>query len=181
MPGIHRLKVSETFNLYIAILSEPNNKEFFEIIKNFTRVIEKKDIVYKLDELDKVVAAISSKLVSEQIILLKGELGAGKTTLIKAICHQLSVTESVSSPTYSLANIYEGKIKINHLDLYRLKSEEEALEMGIEEYLYDKKALTLIEWPEVIEAILPENILEIRIEALENGDRKAEIIPGYGS
>lgn len=134
------------------------------------------EIIYNLSELHELVEYLSSEFKAEGTLLFKGELGSGKTTLIKAICEHLGVTESVSSPTYSLANIYEGDILINHLDLYRIKTIEEAVEMGIEEYLYDKKAVTLIEWPEIVEPLLPDSFVEIRIEALENGYRKAEII-----
>lgn len=109
------------------------------------------------------------------LILLKGELGAGKTTLVKELCIALGVKDTVSSPTYSLANIYDGDIMVNHLDLYRIKDVREAIDMGIEEYLYDKKSVTLIEWPEVIQSILPESAIELKISAQDDGLRIAEI------
>ena len=105
-----------------------------------------------------------------------GNLGAGKTTIIKAICAQLGLHDTVSSPTYSLVNEYaysrgQNKQIIYHMDLYRLNSFEEALDIGIEDYL-DSDAYCFLEWPEIIEAILPEDILKIYIETDEKGHRK---------
>jgi len=134
------------------------------------------ELKYNLDELDSVVRLIAKELKVPKVVLLKGELGAGKTTLVKAICLHLGVSESVSSPTYSLANVYKGDILIYHLDLYRIKTIDEAMDMGIEDYLYDKKAVTLIEWPEIIDSIIPEDRVEIQITVLDNGLRKAEIL-----
>ena len=104
-----------------------------------------------------------------------GELGAGKTTLIKHICQQLGVEDQVMSPTFGLVNTYQGSDRtIHHFDWYRIKQEGEALEIGWEEYV-DSGDLLLVEWPEKIESLLPEELMMIRIEAQLSGDRKVEI------
>jgi len=105
-----------------------------------------------------------------------GNLGAGKTTLIQNICSYFGVEDAVNSPTFSLINKYQGfkneaQISISHLDLYRLKSIEEALDIGIEELLASDDYL-FIEWPELIEQLLPEPLCVVRIERQENENRK---------
>jgi tRNA threonylcarbamoyladenosine biosynthesis protein TsaE len=103
--------------------------------------------------------------------LLYGGMGAGKTTLTSALCAQLGVVDKVSSPTFSLVNEYampENSGLLRHLDLYRLKTLEEALELGIEDMLYDAY-YTIIEWPELIEPILPDNCFTLHLSLLPDG------------
>ena len=104
----------------------------------------------------------------EDVILLEGEMGAGKTTLIKAICTSLGVEDEVSSPTYSLVNEYYSPRAgtIYHFDLYRIEDETEALDMGIEEYLYSGN-LCLIEWPEKISNLLPNECAVVKVQVAE--------------
>jgi len=110
-------------------------------------------------------------------LALYGQIGAGKTTLIKEICRQVGVKEQVCSPTYGIINQYSyteptGKSRlIHHIDLYRLNTLEEALDIGIEDSLYDDD-FCFIEWPDLIESILPEEFIQIKIEILENSGRK---------
>ena len=107
-----------------------------------------------------------------------GEIGAGKTTFIQAFCRHFGVKETVTSPTFSLVNEYvyedseqDKEAVIFHLDLYRLEDMEEALNIGIEEIL-DAKAYKLIEWPELIDPLLPEDTVRIKMEIVENSRRK---------
>jgi len=108
---------------------------------------------------------------------LSGDLGAGKTALAKAFCHHLGVKQIVASPTYPIVNDYtfqDGageEQTIHHLDLYRLRNLEEAYGIGIEDYL-DDDCYALIEWPELIESLLPEDIVHIKIFILPNSSRK---------
>jgi len=98
-----------------------------------------------------------------------GNLGAGKTTLIKLICEHLKVIDSISSPTYPIINEYktaDNKI-IYHIDLYRLKSIEEAMNIGIEDYLFSDH-LCFIEWPDNFESILPDNHIKIKITKFDD-------------
>ncbi len=110
-----------------------------------------------------------------KILLFYGEMGAGKTTLIKAFCVALGVEDPVSSPTFSIVNEYhypEGKVY--HFDCYRLKNQTEALDIGLEEYLYSGN-YCLMEWPEKIPDLLPENYLEIFLEVQADSLRKLTI------
>lgn len=109
---------------------------------------------YTLNELEKTVREIRTICEGSKIFFLYGEVGSGKTTFVTEFCRQLGYTGEVSSPTFSLANVYQNdKIKIFHLDLYRIKNAEEALDMGIEDYLYNGD-ICLVEWPQAIESLV---------------------------
>lgn len=115
-----------------------------------------------IEELDEVARAFLSKYSKPSIFLLNAEMGAGKTTFVKAVCKSVGI-DNVSSPTFSLVNHYENESSsIYHFDLYRLKNIEEALDFGFEEYL-DKDAYIFIEWPELILPLLPAHFIEINI------------------
>lgn len=108
-----------------------------------------------------------------------GTLGAGKTTFIKAICKALQSTDEVTSPTYTLVNEYEtaNGHPIFHIDLYRLDSIDEAMDIGIEDYLYTPNATCLIEWPQIIEPLLPDDTVTVSL--LKNDDDSREIKIAY--
>ncbi|MDB4900984.1 MAG: tRNA ((37)-N6)-threonylcarbamoyltransferase complex ATPase subunit type 1 TsaE [Mucilaginibacter sp.] len=108
-----------------------------------------------------------------RIFFFYGEIGAGKTTLIKSLCEYLGTTEPVTSPTFSIVNEYIGAAgqKIYHFDFYRLKNQTEALDMGYEEYFYSD-AFCFIEWPEKIPDLLPEHYISVKINMLENNLRQ---------
>jgi tRNA threonylcarbamoyladenosine biosynthesis protein TsaE len=115
-----------------------------------------KIILSNLSQLPVVAKQLLRSFEDEKIIAFYGAMGSGKTTLIKAICEELGVTDTISSPTYSIVNEYrtvEGK-KIYHFDFYRIKSVDEAYDMGYEEYFYSK-AYCFIEWPEKIAELMP--------------------------
>lgn len=108
----------------------------------------------------------------EKILLFQGEMGAGKTSLIKSICLQLGMLENVSSPTYSLVNEYVySHGKIFHFDFFRIKNESEAFDLGFEEYLTSGD-YCFIEWPEMIPNLWPDSFIEIKIIETEMGARK---------
>lgn len=122
-------------------------------------------------ELETVAEEIIGHLEDFPIACFYGEMGAGKTTLIKKICATLEVTDSMSSPTFSIINEYRDSQEnpIYHFDFYRIKNREEALNIGAEEYFYSGE-VCLIEWPEMINGIIPERHLEISIKLVgENG------------
>ena len=105
-------------------------------------------------------------------IAFDGEMGAGKTTFIKAVCNELGVIDIVNSPTFSIVNDYataDGR-HIYHFDFYRLKSPQEALDFGIEEY-FASNSLCLMEWPEQIEPLLPDDTLQVTIAVGSDGSR----------
>ncbi|MDN5353676.1 MAG: tRNA threonylcarbamoyladenosine biosynthesis protein TsaE [Candidatus Cloacimonadota bacterium] len=115
---------------------------------------------------------IAKQLVKGSVLALYGQLGTGKTFFTQKLCKFLGVSEVVSSPSYVLMNEYRGKIPIFHLDLYRLTSWEEVLELGLEELF--ESGITIIEWPEVAEELLPPNTLKIKFN-LQNNIRTAVI------
>lgn len=129
------------------------------------------EITFSLEEIDDVAKKILSGEI-KNIILFHAAMGVGKTTLIKAIAKQLGVKNMTSSPTFSLVNEYEtenGNI-LYHFDLYRLNTEEEAYDMGIDEYFYSGN-LCLIEWPEKTPNLIPLDHTTITLKQLADGRR----------
>lgn len=106
------------------------------------------------------------------VIAFFGDMGAGKTTFIKAICKALGVVDVVNSPTFAIINEYEVKDAKNvfHFDLYRIEKPEEVLDIGFEDYMYSGN-WCFIEWPAIAAAYFPENIVRVKIEEVENGAR----------
>lgn len=129
-------------------------------------------ITFSIEQLDLVAKQILEQNPSK-VLLFNGEMGAGKTTLIKKLCENLGVNEPTSSPTFSLVNEYytTNNQYIYHFDCYRLKTEIEALDMGIDEYLYSGY-WCFIEWAEKITNLIPEQHSVITIEVLADGNRK---------
>jgi tRNA threonylcarbamoyladenosine biosynthesis protein TsaE len=129
------------------------------------------EITFSLDEINLVAQKILDQNPSK-ILLFDGEMGVGKTTLIKMLTKTLGVQEATSSPTFSLVNEYHTNRNeiVYHFDFYRLKSEDEAYDMGIDEYLYSGH-WCLIEWAEKIPTLLPVEHTLISIKTLANGKR----------
>ena len=129
-------------------------------------------IVETVDDLRAVAVSLLENLGTRKIIALDGAMGAGKTTFVQMILRAMGVEEVQGSPTYSLVNEYESPMygKIFHFDLYRLNSEEEAYDIGIEEMIYADK-FCFIEWPTHIEHLLPEDTVWIKIRLNDSLDR----------
>lgn len=126
---------------------------------------------YSLSEIDEIAKKIVNVSL-HTVFLFYGKMGIGKTTLIKAFAKQLGVVDHVNSPTFSLVNEYRDAQDnpVFHFDFYRIEDEEEALDIGVEEYFYTN-AYCLIEWPEKIKNLLPLDTVSVRISELENGKR----------
>jgi tRNA threonylcarbamoyladenosine biosynthesis protein TsaE len=106
-----------------------------------------------------------------RVFAFYGKMGAGKTTFVKAICEELGVKDVITSPTFAIVNEYTtGEVIIYHFDFYRVKKLEEAYDMGYEEYFYSG-ALCFIEWPELIEDILPDDAVRVSISEQDDGSR----------
>ena len=123
-----------------------------------------------------IIASEIILLAKSKTLLFYGQMGVGKTTLIKEICKVLKVQDSISSPTFSLVNEYQtsNQNKVFHFDFYRITNEEEALDMGIEEYFYNND-WCLIEWPKNIENLLPLDAVEIHLTILDNLKRNIQL------
>lgn len=130
----------------------------------------------------KVGEGIAQKIKNGGVVCLYGDLGAGKTTLVQGIARGLGIKRQIVSPTFIIIRQYKIKIqktKVNylwHIDLYRLQNIDEAKEIGIEEIVADPENITLIEWPEKIESILPKKRMEIKLQTVSEKERKLEII-----
>jgi tRNA threonylcarbamoyladenosine biosynthesis protein TsaE len=131
--------------------------------------------INSLDELDTVAEAVINSLDGRTVVAFDAPMGAGKTTLISRIAALLGAEDSVTSPTFAIVNQYEGKEHtIYHFDMYRIERVEEALDFGSEEYL-SSGDLCLVEWPEKIEPLLPDDTMVVRIEILSDTARRFEI------
>ena len=115
---------------------------------------------------------VNEALPGHSVIAFYGKMGAGKTTFIKALCEELGVEDVITSPTFAIVNEYEASEgSIYHFDFYRIKRLEEVYDMGYEDYFYEPGALCLIEWPELIEELLPDTALRVSIIEEPDGSR----------
>jgi tRNA threonylcarbamoyladenosine biosynthesis protein TsaE len=125
-----------------------------------------------LDQLPQVAEYLEQTSRHQPIILVDGEMGAGKTTLISLVCEKLGSIDTPSSPTYSIVNTYQTKNngEVYHFDFYRLKDEAEAIQSGLDELIYSGK-ICFIEWGEKIAKLLPENYVRVTIEKISDDKR----------
>ena len=123
-----------------------------------------KIVVNCISELDDLSKIILNNRKNRDIICFYGEMGVGKTTLIKVICKELGIKDNVSSPTFSIVNEYISSLgdSVYHFDFYRIKDEVEALDMGYEEYFF-KNSLCFVEWPEKVSSLIPDEAMKIKI------------------
>lgn len=133
--------------------------------------MEKVIEINSLDELDRVAEAVVESLDGRTVVAFDAPMGAGKTTLISCIARYLGSEDDVTSPTFAIVNQYEGSRTIYHFDMYRIERVEEALDFGSEEYLSSGE-LCLVEWPEKIEPLLPDDTMVVRIEILSDDARR---------
>ena len=130
---------------------------------------------FTLDEIEDVAKSLINKINGVNIILLKGELGTGKTTLIKSILKNLGIEENITSPTFSIVNQYStSNLLINHFDLYRVKSLKELDVMGFDEYL-DNEGITFIEWPKIAMSKISYRYIEIYIKFIDEKSREIRL------
>ena len=140
----------------------------------------KEESLILLNERGEEVSALEILKACEphRVFAFDGQMGAGKTTFIKKLCEEMGTVDVVNSPTFAIVNVYDVEQpyrgEVYHFDCYRLKDIREAIDFGAEEYLYSGN-YCFIEWPEMIEAILPDDTVWIKIELQENGERKLKI------
>jgi tRNA threonylcarbamoyladenosine biosynthesis protein TsaE len=134
---------------------------------------------FSLETIKEIATRFWKTAAESKVVALHGEMGAGKTTFIHALCDVKGIKDAVGSPTFSIINEYaytENGItkKMFHLDLYRLKGEEEAIQVGVEDCLYSDN-ICLVEWPEKAPGIFPEDTLHVYIEVIDSSKRKLGI------
>ena len=129
--------------------------------------------IKSLDNIHEAAKEFIKEMGDGKVFAFYGKMGAGKTTFIKALCEVLGVEDVITSPTFAIINEYtDGEENpIYHFDFYRIKKLEEVYDMGYEDYFYSGN-LCLLEWPELIEEILPENVIKVTIEEQADGTRK---------
>ena len=158
-------------------------------------------IIENIDQIRTAAREFIEKALPEHsVIAFYGKMGVGKTTFIKALCEELGVEDTVTSPTFALVNEYSineelrmkneefltktdsslftlhsSLSKVFHFDFYRIKRLEEVYDMGYEDYFYQKNALCLIEWPELVEELLPDDALRVEISEQPDGTRKLKV------
>jgi len=133
------------------------------------------ELVYSLEEIGEGAEKFAFLMKDHKVFAFYGNLGAGKTTFIQAVCKKLGVEENVSSPSFSIINEYKtGNNSIYHIDLYRIKDEEEAIRAGVEECLYSK-SICFVEWPERALSLFPTGTQSVHFEVLSEAKRKIVI------
>ncbi len=133
----------------------------------------KQIIIKDIKLIDNAAGELLKHFSKPGIFAFYGEMGAGKTTFIQALCRVLKVEDIVTSPTFALVNEYKSLSRgmLYHFDFYRIKNLTEVYDLGYEEYFY-QDAYCFIEWPEMIEALLPESAVKIKIDVMKNGSRR---------
>lgn len=128
---------------------------------------------FTLSKINEVAKSFFAETTDHKVIAFHGDMGAGKTTFIHALCEAMGVTDTISSPTFSIINQYNTSAgqTVYHMDLYRLKDEEEAINAGVEDCLYSGNTC-LVEWPEKVPGIFPEDTLHVFIENSNTAERK---------
>ena len=126
-----------------------------------------------LEELSTAASRFASEVKKGEVYAFYGSMGAGKTTFIKAVCDSLGVDDVVTSPTFAIVNEYTSSVlsaPVYHFDFYRIKKIEEVYDMGYEDYFYGG-GVCMIEWPELIEDLLPENVIKVNITVGADDER----------
>lgn len=133
-------------------------------------------INFTLDSIREAAKTFIQNMGSGRVYAFYGKMGAGKTTFIKALCEELGVEDAITSPTFAIVNEYRSETTgqlIYHFDFYRIKKIEEVYDMGYEDYFYSG-ALCFLEWPELMEELLPADAVKVTISQQEDGSRRLE-------
>ena len=129
--------------------------------------------IKSINEIREAARQFVNQIGDRRVFAFYGTMGAGKTTFIKAVCEELGVSDVITSPTFAIVNEYTASVPVYHFDFYRIKKLEEVYDMGYEDYFYSG-ALCFIEWPELIEELLPEDAVRVTISEERDGTRSIE-------
>ncbi|MBR2372515.1 MAG: tRNA (adenosine(37)-N6)-threonylcarbamoyltransferase complex ATPase subunit type 1 TsaE [Clostridia bacterium] len=139
-------------------------------------VMEKKSFITNSFEQTKQVAFdLAKTFAGGEVVLLDGDLGAGKTVFAKGVAQALGISQEVTSPTFAIHNSYNGSLVLNHFDFYRL-DESEAEMLGLDEFFGDKNSVCLVEWWSNIVGLLPKNCIKVSIQKIDENTRKIDIL-----
>src|SRR5437764_5026590 len=135
--------------------------------------------VESADAMRELGASVASLLSGGDVLVLTGDLGAGKTTFVKGAARALGVTDPVVSPTFTIVRRYRGTHPVFHVDVYRLDRMQEVIDLGIEE-LFDPDGVTFVEWGDVIEGLLPDSYLEVEMWTRADDEGRIVVVSGNG-
>ncbi|MGQ1788063.1 MULTISPECIES: tRNA (adenosine(37)-N6)-threonylcarbamoyltransferase complex ATPase subunit type 1 TsaE [unclassified Saccharicrinis] len=137
-----------------------------------------KFLIPSINKINQVAEAFLKAYPEPAVFCFYGSMGAGKTTFIQALCEKLKVVDVVNSPSFAIVNEYntQSDDSIYHFDFYRLKEEEEAFDLGYEDYFYSD-SYCFVEWPEKIASLLPEKRYDVKVTVLDDNSREIEVIP----
>ena len=132
-------------------------------------------ITHSVDETENYAEQLASNFVGGEVLLLCGELGAGKTHFVKGLAKGLGIDEVITSPTFALHNSYAGRLTLNHFDFYRIEDSEEVEILGLDEFFYDKHGVAAIEWSENVASLLPKHCVTVTIDKIDDDTRKITV------
>ena len=138
--------------------------------------MEKREFISNsVSETEAYAAQLASSFVGGEVLLLNGDMGAGKTHFVKGLARGLGIDEVVTSPTFALHNSYGGRLTLNHFDFYRIEDSEEVAILGLDEFFYDKQGVAAIEWSEKVAELLPKHCITVTIDKIDDNTRKITI------
>lgn len=132
-------------------------------------------IANSVAETEAFAKQLASTFVGGEVLLLQGEMGAGKTHFVKGLAKGLGIDDVVTSPTFALHNSYSGRLTLNHFDFYRIDDSEEVAMLGLDEFFFDKQGVAAIEWSENVKDLLPRNCITVTIDKLDDNSRRITV------
>ena len=132
-------------------------------------------ISHSVAETEAFAEQLATTFVGGEVLLLKGDLGAGKTHFVKGLARGLGIDEVVTSPTFALHNSYTGRLNLNHFDFYRIEDSEEVEILGLDEFFYDMHGVAAIEWSENVASLLPKHCVTVTIDKIDDDTRKITV------
>ena len=132
-------------------------------------------ISHSVAETESFAEQLAKSFTGGEVLLLKGDLGAGKTHFVKGLARGLGIDDVVTSPTFALHNSYSGRLTLNHFDFYRIEDSEEVAILGLDEYFYDKQGVAAIEWSQNVANLLPKHCITVAIDKIDDDTRKITI------